>query len=493
MPKFAVGRTPTNAAKRTGVRTLYVVCPERPVAPPRVAPPATADVSKGKRRGAASTAKGPMNPAYREALKVLEAKQGAIKSRIAELKKRGGDATKKTELEVEFQYSLLDTHKAFQKGRGVTPVYAKMHEERFRSYVIPQLLEEATEAGVVGDAILHRIVPEVNLEVNFFKHETLHSPEIVITTNDESTPSFTLMLVDLDRPNEERKQYEECTDIPVTQRLVIPSKKSPYVDMTKIPVLDRSLNTSGYFPPPPVEVSEPVPGNTVLPYVPLHPAYSDQNMCTDIFGAQLEGFDRWKCTGIVLTCIQILDIEGTGAEGLRVLAIDMEHLHIQALGVHEPVYGRPGQSKTQKAFRIQSAQEVLQRSPVPVVLGGLGSKDRFASTAPGLPTMEDPNPGALTSFHTLTVMCKSCPKPHPDGDAALAWQRNVTGKTPGITAVAAAANVRTRERIGAVAPFLGPAGEDGGEKQGEIQITNAKTWVPQVQPRGNGRSRFQNV
>ncbi|KAI8802487.1 phosphatidylethanolamine-binding protein [Cladochytrium replicatum] len=554
------GMVTANAATRAGgVRTLYVVFPERPVAPPRVPPPAAADVPKGKKKAGASSSKGAVNPAYREALKVLEAKQAAIKSRIAELEKSGDAKEKKTELEVEYQYSLLDTHKAFQQGRGdvSTPVYAKMHEERFRSYVIPQLLEEATETSVIGDGIPNKVVPEVNLEVNFSNTRwlgptghatppnwTLHSPEIVITTNDEKTRYFTLMLVDLDRPNEEQKRYEEwchwmITDIPITQRLVIPSRTSPYIDMTKIPVSERSLNTAGYFPPPPEEVSEPVPGTTVLPYVPLHPAFSDpKHVHRYIFyvmeqkAAGLELPQALKdlnhsskdsivgnARGSFLPAYKFLTSRGLEMKGYGFLRstwnIYTSKVY-EAMGIHEPVYGRPGQSKTQKAFRIQSAQELLQRSPVPDVLAGLGSRDRFTSTAPGLPTIEDPNAGALTADFISylnrgvnpppairplpTLRGKDLQKlrdaePHPKGDAALAWQRNVTGKTPGISAVAAAALVRKREGLGAAAPFLGREEYDGGEEEVKAESGEAKTktWVRQEQPRGGGRSRFQNV
>lgn len=259
--------------------------------------------------------------AYDLAVQVLETEREALRRRIRDLEgleKKGEESKAEKELlraRVELAYSDPATHAAFATGKGkrllfmqsdsrqcvdpclqipgdvAEPVYATMHDRRWRSFLVPKLLKLEEEHGVIGDALPEAIIPQVNLEVNFQNTNwlcaygqpvppvwTLYSPQLTITTGDEKVRHFTVALIDLDRPDPESGSYEEwchwlVTDIPVQNRLVIPGGSSPLLQPATSNA-ESQLAGAHFVPSPPTE-QPTIPGNVIFPYVPAHPPASN--------------------------------------------------------------------------------------------------------------------------------------------------------------------------------------------------------------------------
>ncbi|KAJ3290712.1 hypothetical protein HK104_006562 [Borealophlyctis nickersoniae] len=248
---------------------------------------------------------------------ILNAEREAVKRRVAELEKalEGAKSAGKTEevtaLEARIRQGHVAAgisdpanHIAFVKRQVDLKAepFATMHQRRWEKFVVPKLMEAAADHKVVGDALPEETVPELNLEVNFGMTDWLgahgnhlpanwglYSPEVAITTNDDRVRYFSLLLVDMDRPNLLTNSYEHwchwlmilennanikeflslSTNIPVQRRLVIPGGNSPFLG----PQSPNTPNGTGKsaIAQPPAETPT-LPGTVVFPYVPPHPA-----------------------------------------------------------------------------------------------------------------------------------------------------------------------------------------------------------------------------
>ena len=113
---------------------------------------------------------------------------------------------------MELHYSDPQFHLSFQESQVDLrePIYAKMNHKRWRTHVVPKLINSTIKSGIVGDVFPDSIDPSVNLEINFsntkwlgaYGHSippnwALYSPSFSITTNDERMRYFTLMMMDI--------------------------------------------------------------------------------------------------------------------------------------------------------------------------------------------------------------------------------------------------------------------------------------------------------
>ncbi|KAJ3119538.1 MFT2-Corn MFT-like protein [Nowakowskiella sp. JEL0407] len=232
------------------------------------------------------------NPAYDIAFSLLKAEQSRLLKEIEELKKTGDEAKLK-QRQLELEQIKLETHWNFNQGTADVneDVYSELHKKRYREYVVPQLKKSCEEFSIIGDIYPEFIEPSVLFETRYLHKKwfaatghpiepnaALYSPEIIITTGDKfTTRYFTLMMVDLDRPYPQDRIYNEwchwlVTDIPVTNRLVIPAGSNAFLKGKEFPVGES--NTASFTPQPP-EVEPELTGNVIFPYAPLHPPYSD--------------------------------------------------------------------------------------------------------------------------------------------------------------------------------------------------------------------------
>ncbi|KAJ3343337.1 MFT2-Corn MFT-like protein [Gonapodya sp. JEL0774] len=253
-----------------------------------------------------------------ERIEILRARIGSLRSAVESASSAEERATLANELdeliqakrlaEIDLEWSKLANHAnyPFVTGVAVDPssqISIAMKHDHFIKHNCLSLLAAASRFEVLTDIFgavsapiaqhhkrRHQLTqspsrffqPEVEVEVAFrvpkpmpsskdsavpkrrplrigekvaFGSVTLESPEVSITTNDERTRYFTLMMLDLDRPNVETSSYEEwchwlVVDIPVTSYLILPP----------LPVASVPSAPPSSFP-----------GITVLPYIPPHP------------------------------------------------------------------------------------------------------------------------------------------------------------------------------------------------------------------------------
>ncbi|KAJ3163466.1 hypothetical protein HDU86_000045 [Geranomyces michiganensis] len=253
------------------------------------------------RRGFAAA----VDRAHAVAEKVLLGHRAALEQQIKQLEANldpTDDAARRTLVKkrIELGYSDPSNHIAFAEGKADVEqeVFASMHNERWRSFLVPRLLKQEIAHGIVGDLLPAAVRPTVNLELNFQNTNwlctygqpvppiwTLYSPQITLTTGDPQTRYFTLALVDVDRPDPDTRSYEEwchwlVTDVAVTDRLVIPGGSSPLLqppaDGTAAAAEAFAKATTGasFVPSAPAQQPE-IPGTVLFPYVPAHPPASN--------------------------------------------------------------------------------------------------------------------------------------------------------------------------------------------------------------------------
>ncbi|KAJ3042549.1 MFT2-Corn MFT-like protein [Rhizophlyctis rosea] len=243
-----------------------------------------------------TTLKG-LDNAYDFAQYILEGERRAVEVRIKELEKEmesakaaGGEQLHTTKEKLDgarlaVALSKPEHHYAFRTEDVdlAQEPYASMHHLRWQKFNNPRLIKELYKAEIIGDVLAEYQEPTVNVEVKFpgrhwrglfgqqsLSDNTAYSPEVVITTRSDEVRYFTLMMIDVDRPNLDSKSYDQwvhwmITDIPVQNRLIIPGGTSPFLGPPTAPSGPTVFTT---FPEQPPEL----PGNVIFPYVPPHPA-----------------------------------------------------------------------------------------------------------------------------------------------------------------------------------------------------------------------------
>ncbi|KAJ3071543.1 MFT2-Corn MFT-like protein [Podochytrium sp. JEL0797] len=243
---------------------------------------------------------------YDEALKALQSEQTKLSTEISALESQNDPslATKVLRKKVALGYTSLANHWQFNAGKvdfaslsladESAETFEAMKQKRFNTFVVPKLVKLANTHGLYEDAFPGKTPelarPKVNVEVNFENTKweacygqpippnwALYSPKITINTHSPHPAKYTLALMDLDRPSLSTNSIQEwchwlVTDIPVTNRLVIPAGSSPF--LAPATSAAEGLTGASFHPNAPKE--EPViPGTVVLPYVPPHPANSN--------------------------------------------------------------------------------------------------------------------------------------------------------------------------------------------------------------------------
>lgn len=102
------------------------------------------------------------------------------------------------------------------------PVFAEMHYNRFKADVVPKLLKFGHQLKIFENVFPEVIHPTINLEINYENTEwlgayghpvppnwALYSPRFSISTNENKLRYFTLLMMDLDYPNEKKQCYDE--------------------------------------------------------------------------------------------------------------------------------------------------------------------------------------------------------------------------------------------------------------------------------------------
>ncbi|KAI8824383.1 uncharacterized protein EV422DRAFT_519929 [Fimicolochytrium jonesii] len=280
--------------------------PFRP--PPSCLRPAQRSPVGGKRpfrsqcKRTATTVSSASSHAQKFASRVLEEHREIVRKEIATLEKADPkDKEVQARLlakKVDLGYSDPKNHEAFVAGKGAPTqdVFAAMHQQRWKSKLVPRLRKSEENWKIIGDVLPKSTTPTVIVQMNFQNTEwlapigqpvppiwTLYSPEVTITTNDDAVRHFTVALVDVDRPDSDTKSYEEwchwlITDVPVQRRLVIPGGSSPYLQTPKDDAAKGELEkmlTGAHFVPKAPETAPVIPGNVVFPYVPAHPPASN--------------------------------------------------------------------------------------------------------------------------------------------------------------------------------------------------------------------------
>ncbi|KXS17724.1 PEBP-like protein [Gonapodya prolifera JEL478] len=364
--------------------------------------------------------------------------------------------------ELDLEWSFLRNHSKYRRGNNFqvdpsSPISVAMKHDNFVKTKYPLLLSSASRFDVLTDLFgavsapitqrhkrRHQLTtspsrflnPEVDVEVAYrvpksipskndppepalrvlrigekviFGSVPVESPEVTITTNDERTRYFTLLMLDLDRPNVETKAYEEwchwlVTDIPVTSHAVLPS----------FPISNNPA------PAPPS-----FPGNTILPYIPPLPAKQnprkirrytllvieqlspklDLDFSSVVASAEaarsavtpsqaaVEGPGElsWQVRerGVVLPLLKFLKGEGaaklpTGAEmvvkGMALWGAEWDvglGAVFKTLGLHEPVFANPPKNVEVFLSRVEARQNLLEST-------------RFANPLTSTPSFSDP-------------------------------------------------------------------------------------------------------
>ncbi|ORY00574.1 PEBP-like protein [Basidiobolus meristosporus CBS 931.73] len=212
-----------------------------------------------------------VNPAYDEAIKVLEAhktetveKVKAVEAQIEKAKKESPEDTEsleslakqKYDLEVESLRYDPETLWNFKHGQidMKVPVYRHLKRIQFKKGPLSTLMERITQMNVIPDLLETSTKPSVNMEIKYTEtgvfepglvlesKKVYEKPEITVTNFHEDTKLYTLLMVDPDDPNQEFATYQE---------------KCHWL-MTNIPLnmVDNVVSK----------------GDTVLEYLPPHPA-----------------------------------------------------------------------------------------------------------------------------------------------------------------------------------------------------------------------------
>jgi phosphatidylethanolamine-binding protein (PEBP) family uncharacterized protein len=97
-----------------------------------------------------------------------------------------------------------------------------MHDNKFKSDIVPKLLKCGHEYKIFQEVFPEEITPKLNLEINFSNTNwmaanghplppnwAIYSPRFAISTNEHCKRYFTLLMMDLDHPNEKKQYYEE--------------------------------------------------------------------------------------------------------------------------------------------------------------------------------------------------------------------------------------------------------------------------------------------
>ncbi|KAJ3151484.1 hypothetical protein HDU89_001927 [Geranomyces variabilis] len=275
----------------------------------------SAALSLARRRGATLLASAAPSRAFAAAAdrahavaeKVLLAHRAALEQQIKQLEPDldpADDAARRAlaKKRIELEYSDPSNHVAFAEGKGAhslhaadveKEVFSSMHNERWRSFLVPRLLKQEVAHGIVGDLLPAAVRPTVNLELNFENTNwlctygqpvppiwTLYSPKLTLTTGDSRTRYFTLALVDVDRPDPDTRSYEEwchwlVTDVAVTDRLVVPGGSSPLLRLqADAEAFAKATTGASFVPTAPAQQPE-IPGKVLFPYVPAHPPASN--------------------------------------------------------------------------------------------------------------------------------------------------------------------------------------------------------------------------
>ncbi|TPX72285.1 hypothetical protein SpCBS45565_g00701 [Spizellomyces sp. 'palustris'] len=387
-------------------------------------------------------------------------------------------------------------------------VFASMHHRRWRSFLVPQLLKLEEEHRVIGDALPARIAPEVNFEVNFQNTNwlcpygqpvppvwTLYSPELIITTGDEKLRHFTIALVDLDRPELETQSYEEwchwlVTDIPVQNRLVIPGGSSPLLQPASDSV-QKSLAGATFVPSQPAQ--EPnIPGNVIFPYVPAHPPASNPRKVHRYFFAVLEQPEpslKIDIESVKQQAIAMAEqlkkeegkkdipmwqksVEGEGEKKLMVrergllfpttkfikqYGLELKghgfftagwDIHTPAvfsrLGIHEPVYGKiVNQTPTETVRQLETATELAASLPAP--LASLSTQALRSLNYAERPRVAPARLATQRGLEAEARRKKEAGAARKKGKQEVARPPAGLKKTPRLTALGAAAMVRTKD------------------------------------------------
>ncbi|KAI9008096.1 hypothetical protein BC832DRAFT_553064 [Gaertneriomyces semiglobifer] len=451
--------------------------------------------------------------AFALASQMLELERQAVQKRITELESMEPKETVKAEIarkHLELEYADVQNHRTFARGQGdiTKPIFANMQNKRWRYYYIPRLLKHAEEHRIIGDTLPERIVPEVNVELNFQNTRwncpygqpvppiwTLYSPEIVITTGSEQLRHYTLMLVDLDRPDPDSKSIEEwchwlVTDIPVQGRLVIPGGSSPLLRAPS-EASQTMLAGASFIPAPPAK--EPtIPGNVVFPYVPAHPAASNPRKVHRYFLAVLEqpsstlklDVEGWGQIAEEATAkLRKAQTKGntpayaksTDGEGERQLKVrergvplpltkfmkdydlsikghgffsaiwDIHTPYVfSRLGIHEPVYGSIASGNPGVTVRqLETATELVANTPTPLT-------QLSVDALKGINYAQKPrlSPAKLITQRGVEVANRriaESAKAEKKGKKAIVESTRSLGKTPRLTVLGAAAVVKNKD------------------------------------------------
>eukprot|EP00842_Homolaphlyctis_polyrhiza_P000120 jgi/Hompol1/1108/HPOL_005513-RA len=333
---------------------------------------------------------------------------------------------------VAAEIALLETAVAAAPTDAGDPnedVFAIMDKRRWGNYTKPRLMKLADQWRVTKDFLPPDFEPSVNVQVDYgnsnhlvtfgqfvapHKASGLHSPRVIITRDPfvKTTDHFTLIMTDLDRPDLDTKAYEEwchwlVTDIPVGYRGVIPAAPSSHFKPERLSNVDPASPFAS-LPSPPTE--NKLPGNVVLDYVPIHPAFSNPrnvhryvfsvfqqpteklNVDSDAFKAAAEAHRQAVAAQRASLPISEKQIEGEGerALGLRerfaVLPTmkfakqhdlklvgfgfltsawtrDTSHV-FTGLDIHEPVFGKLFPVRTTDlALRLDAATDIVASLP----------------------------------------------------------------------------------------------------------------------------------
>ncbi|KAJ3356986.1 MFT2-Corn MFT-like protein [Entophlyctis luteolus] len=236
--------------------------------------------------------------AYDEAVALLLQEQALLDGRIA--------ATNTPADKIARGYLSLESHWRFNAGLRPPAslpedsidvlTYETMRAVRFSTVVRKKLVSLADSHYIFRDAFPGKFVdlenPKVNMEVNFQNTNwegcygqpvppnwSLFSPRITINTHSKQPKTYSLLMMDLDRPSLSSESIQEwchwlITDIPVTSnRLTIDFGSSPFLGPTSV-TNKKDLKGAEFHATKPEQ--EPVlPGNVVFPYIPPHPANSN--------------------------------------------------------------------------------------------------------------------------------------------------------------------------------------------------------------------------
>jgi len=136
------------------------------------------------------------------------------------------DSEKKKLLELELGYSDYKNHQEYADNGArvdlLNPLFAEMHYNKFKTDIVPKMIKVGHDLKIFKEVFPEEIMPNLNLEINFnntnwmaaYGHPlppnwALYSPRFAISTNENRKRYFTLVMMDLDCPNQKKQCYEE--------------------------------------------------------------------------------------------------------------------------------------------------------------------------------------------------------------------------------------------------------------------------------------------